>query len=218
MNPFNAGSGLALASHPLAVVARRSPRSERSAMHLPIRGAALLSATLLGWLAFADDAKKPAAAPQAPKPEAALTAAFQPDVGTWSCSGKMNMGDKELPTKSQFIMRSELGGFLYAGEFEVAKSAEMPQGMKGHIHWAWDPASKKLVEFGVDSFGNVFRGTSEGFQGDTAVWNEEGTYEGKPVKSRTTVKRNGAKEMTVTSEIDKDGTWAKMGEDHCKKK
>ena len=138
-------------------------------------------------------------------------------MGTWACAGKMKFGDKEFATKSQFVMRAELGGFLYAGEYQVAKSAAMPAGMKGHIHWAWDPVSKKLIEFGVDSFGNIFRGTSDGFQGDTAVWNEEGTFDGKPAKTRTTVKRSG-KELTVTSELDKDGAWVSMGQDHCQRK
>jgi len=186
-------------------------------MRPPAGGVAVLAATVFASLALADEAKKPAGPPPAPKPEAILTATFKPDVGTWNCSGMMKAGDKELPTKSQFILRSELDGFLYGGEFQVGKSAELPTGMKGHIHWAWDPGSKKLVEFGVDSMGNVFRGTSDGLQGDTAVWNEEGTYEGKPVKTRTTVKRSGGKEMTVTSEMDMNGTWTKMGEDHCKK-
>jgi hypothetical protein len=181
-------------------------------MRIPVRGFVLV-ALVVAVAASADDKK----APPLPTPDATLTASFKPDLGTWSCSGKMKMGDKDVPTQAQMKISAELGGFLYAGEYSLPKSKDMPVGMKAHIHWAFDPATKKLIEFGVDNYGNVFRGTADGFKGDTIVWDEEGTMDGKPIKSRTTVTRKG-KELTVIAEIQKDGAWAPMGEDHCKKK
>ena len=182
-------------------------------MRIPVRGFVLV-ALFLASTASADD-KKP---PPPPTPDPALTASFKPDLGTWSCTGKMKVGDAEFPTQAQMKISAELGGFLYAGEYSIPKSKAIPTGMKAHVHWTWDPASKKLIEFGVDNFGNVFRGTADGYKGDTIVWDEEGTMEGKPIKSRTTVTRKGGKELTVIAEIQKDGAWAPMGEDHCKKK
>jgi hypothetical protein len=41
---------------------------------------------------------------------------------------------------------------------------------------------------------------------------------GQAAKTRTTVTRKGANQMTVVSELDNKGAWQKMGEDHCKKK
>jgi hypothetical protein len=182
-------------------------------MRIPVRGFVLVAVVLVS-AAWADDKK----APPPPAPDPALTTAFKQDVGTWNCTGKMKMGDTEFATQAQMKISSELGGFMYEGEYSLPKSKALPAGMKAQIHWAYDPTSKKLLEFGVDSFGGVFRGTADGFKGDTIVWNEEGTMEGKAVKTRTTVTRKGTKEMTVTAEIEKDGAWASMGEDHCKKK
>jgi len=41
---------------------------------------------------------------------------------------------------------------------------------------------------------------------------------GQPARTRTTVTRKSAREITVVTEIENKGAWQKMGEDHCKKK
>jgi hypothetical protein len=113
---------------------------------------------------------------------------------------------------------SQLGGFAYSGTYTMEKNAAMPGGMKAQLHWAWDAAKNKLVEFGIDNVGSTWSGTSDGQKGDTLVWTEEGAMMGQAAKTRTTVTRKGSNQITVVSELDNKGAWQKMGEDHCKKK
>src|SRR5712664_329006 len=95
--------------------------------------------------------------------------------------------------------------------------AELAQ-MKGTIHWGYDPADKKFVELGVDSTGSYMHGTSDGPQGGTWVWNEDGMMMGKKMKSRTTVTQKTPDTTQVKFESEMEpGKWVPMGEDDCKK-
>jgi Protein of unknown function (DUF1579) len=183
------------------------------------------TAVVLCTLAFArqslaqDAAKSPAEMP--PKPPPALTEAFKPMTGTWACKGKFQTMDgsgKTIESKSTMVLKSELDGFAYSGDYRVEKNATLPNGMKGQLFWSYDAANKKLVEFFVDSFGGLGHGTSDGLKGDTVVWDEDGVMMGKANKSRTTTKRASPKELTLTFEIQgADGTWNTVGTDACKK-
>ena len=162
-----------------------------------------------------------AGAPPRPKPNPALVEAFKDAAGTWACTGTMENPQSpgtQLKTKSEMKITSEVDGFSYSGHYHVEKNAAMPGGMKAALHWGWDDSKGKLVEAGFDSMGSTWSGTSEGMKGDTTVWAEEGTMMGQPTKSRTTVTKKGAKELTVLFEVDNKGAWQKMGEDHCKKR
>jgi Protein of unknown function (DUF1579) len=156
-----------------------------------------------------------------PKPSDALTNAFKNSVGTWNCTGKMNMpppmGGGELATRSHMTIRRELNGFLYSGEWRVEKSQAFPE-MRGKMDWSYDPQSKKLVEFAVDNMGNTTRGESEGAQDGKVVWMEEGTMMGQPSKTRTTVAMSGPQKIELTFERQGDGgAWQPMGKDDCTK-
>ena len=173
--------------------------------------------------ALAEESGKPAAPakPPQPKPNPALVEAFKDMSGTWSCTGSMDNPQSpgtQVKTKAEMKIAPELDGFAYSGSYRLEKNAAMPAGMKAHLHWGWDDAKGKLVEFGLDNVGSTWSGTSDGQKADTVVWAEEGAMMGQPAKTRTTVTRKGSKEMTVVSEIDNKGAWQKMGEDHCKKK
>jgi hypothetical protein len=186
---------------------------------LKLTQAALVVVTLaLVPLAFADEKAKPnAEAP--PKPAPALTGAFGGMAGNWACKGKFQKmdGSGEMDSHSTMVMRAELDGFAYSGSIQVAKNAELPNGMKEHLYFAYDSANSKLVEFYADSFGSVGRGTSDGFKGDVMVWDEDGVMMGKVNKSRTTVTRIGPKEIGLLFELQTDGKWAPMGRETCKK-
>jgi len=169
---------------------------------------------------LAEDAAKSAAPPK-PKPNPALVEAFKDAAGTWTCTGSMDNPQSpgtQIKTKSEMKISPEADGFAYSGSYHLEKNAAMPAGMKGMLHWGWDDSKGKLVELGFDNLGSTWSGTSDGMKGDTTVWSEEGAMMGQPMKSRTTVTKKSAKEITVVSEIDNKGAWQKMGEDHCKKK
>jgi len=182
------------------------------------QAALVLSTVVLLPAAFADDKAKPH--PEAPKPAPALVDAFKGMTGTWACKGKFQKmdGTGEMDSQSTMVMRSELDGFGYSGTYQVAKSAMLPNGMKGQMYWVYDAANSKLVEFFADSYGGMGRGTSDGLKGDDVVWDEDGVMMGKANKSRTTVTRVGPNEITLTFELQtSDGKWAPLGRNSCKK-
>jgi hypothetical protein len=181
---------------------------------------AVLAAVVLSLPALAQDSGAAGQAPPKPKPAPALTEAFKDMAGTWGCTGSMDNPQKpgtQVPTKSEMKLSSEVDGFAYSGHFKGEKNAAMPA-FKAHMQWSYDASKQKLVEFGVDSLGSAWTGTSDGMKDGVVIWSEEGAMMGQPAKTRTTVTRKSAKEITVVTEIDNKGAWQKMGEDHCKKK
>lgn len=184
-----------------------------------IQAALVLSTVALVPRALADDKAKPPAEMQ-PKPAQVLVDAFKGMTGTWSCKGKFEKmdGSGQMDSKSSMILKPALDGFAYSGDYRVEKNAMLPNGMKGQMYWSYDSANNKLVEFYADSYGGVGRGTSDGLKGDSVVWDEDGVMMGKTNKSRTTVKRVSAHEITLTFEMQTpDGKWSTMGTDSCKK-
>jgi hypothetical protein len=159
--------------------------------------------------------------PPPPKPAPALVEAFKGMEGTWACSGSMENPAKpgtQVATKGEMKLASEVDGFAYSGSFKLEKNAAMPAGGKAHMHWGYDTAKQKLIEFGFDNAGNSWSGTSDGLKDGSVVWTEEGAMMGQVAKSRTTVTIKSPREIVVVSEMENKGAWQKMGEDHCKKK
>jgi hypothetical protein len=181
-------------------------------MHRLMRSGLLLSGLVLAGVARADD-KAPHPGP--PKPPQALVDAFQGMAGTWSC--RANFGSGAPESKSTMVVKPVANGFGYSGEVIVEGSAMMPSGVKQELTWAYNQVTHKLVEFIIDSFGDVESGTSDGMNGDTTVWEEDAVMMGKVWKSRTTVKRVGPKEVALTFETQKDGTWSAWATKTCKK-
>jgi hypothetical protein len=170
---------------------------------------------------LAQDAGTAAAKPARPKPNPALVEQFQGATGTWACSGSMGSPQSpgtEVPTRGEMRISPEVDGFAYSGAYKMEKNAAMPAGSKTRIFWSWDEAKKQLIEFGFDSNGDTFHGTSDGLKGESTVWNEEGTMMGQSIRTRTTVTKKSPKEILVLFEAEDKGAWKKMGEDRCKKK
>jgi hypothetical protein len=184
-------------------------------MHRLIRTAVAASTLVLVPLVRAEDKAKP----EMPKPGAALTDACQGMTGTWACKGKWAKmdGSGTMDSKSTMVLKSILDGFGYSGHVTVEKSAMLPTGLKEELFWSYDASTKKLLESFADSLGGVGHGTSDGQSGDTTVWDEDAVMMGKAGKSRTTVKRNGPKEVILTFEIQSDGKWSTLGTNSCKK-
>src|SRR5712692_6928183 len=147
-------------------------------------------------------------------------AAMNTMVGTWKCSSKMHLPPElggEQTGSTTMTIKKDLGGYWLVGQWKTGKTKTMPE-MKGTIHWGYDPADKKFVELGVDSAGSYMHGTSDGPQGGTWVWNEDGMMMGKKMKSRTTVTQKTPDTTQVKFESEMEaGKWVPMGEDDCKK-
>jgi Protein of unknown function (DUF1579) len=154
-----------------------------------------------------------------PTPAPALVDAFRGMTGTWNCDGKFQKmdGSGTLDSKSTMVLTAAVGGFGYSGDVTVAATAQMPNGMKEQMFWSYNSATKKLVEFFVDSFGTLGHGTSDGRTVDTIVWDEDVVMMGKAAKFRTTVKSTGANALVLTFDTQTDGKWATLGTNTCTK-
>ena len=87
--------------------------------------------------------------------------------------------------------------------------------MTGEGLWGYDPEQKKLVGGWVDSTGAYQTQQSDGWQGDTIIF--EGPFHmGSTATGRDTFVKKG-KEMTHVFELDMKGTWTKVESDTCKK-
>jgi hypothetical protein len=178
----------------------------------------LLCNLVLTGTALGDEKAKPAV-PQKPKPAPALVNAFKGMTGTWACKGKFKKSDgSDLDSSSTMVITAELDGFTYSGAYQVPKGDMLPTGMQGQMFWSYDTANRKLVEFFADSFGGIGRGTSDGLQGDTVVWDEDEVLMGQPRKVRTTVTRVSPTEMSLQFDTEANGTWVNMGSNTCKKR
>jgi hypothetical protein len=154
-----------------------------------------------------------------PTPAPVLVDAFQGTAGTWSCDGKFQKmdGSGTTDSKSTMVVTSTAGGFAYSIDVTVGPSALFPNGIKVQMVWSYNSATKKLVEFFVDSFGALGNGTSDGRTGDSTVWDEDVVRMGKSTKSRTTVKTSSATALLLTFEMQTDGKWATLGTKTCTK-
>ncbi len=179
--------------------------------------ALLVSSLTLVPLARADDKAKPSA--QMPKPAPALVDAFKGMTGTWVCKGQFQKmdGSGTLESSSTMVLKPTVDGFAYTGDVTVANNAMLPKGMQVQLVWSYNAATKKLVEFFVDSVGGIGHGTADGVVGDTVVWDEDAVMMGKAAKSRTTVKM-APSQVDLTFDVQTDGKWSTVGTNSCKKK
>jgi hypothetical protein len=167
------------------------------------------------------DAKKstPAASMPALKPPPEL-AKLNTMAGTWKCTSKMHMPPEmggEQTGKSTMTIKKDMNGYWMVGQWKMEKTKTMPE-MKGNLYWGYDTADKKFVELGLDSSGGFVRGTSDGPQDNTWVWDEDGVMMGKKVKTRTTVNQKSPSATEIKFEMEAEaGKWVPMGEDSCKK-
>jgi hypothetical protein len=187
-------------------------------MRAPLPPSAVLVAALaLSAPAHAEDAAKTPR--MLPKPAATHVDAFKGMTGTWACKGTFQKrdGSGTLTSTSTMVVESTVDGFAYRGDVVVEKTPQFPSTIRQQFSWAYDPITKKLVEFYVDSFGGVGHGTSDGLVGDTVVWDEDAVKMGQPTKSRTSVKHIGPGEVSLTFDFQLDGKWSTAGTKNCKK-
>lgn len=155
--------------------------------------------------------------PEAPKPNAMLEAAFKDAPGSWTCKGTWSdPSGKTMTVTTKAKFTKALGGHQYTAEFSAPKNDAMPA-MKTFSEWHYDPITKGLVSTMVSDNGDASRATSTGMNGQTIIWNAEGTMMGQPAKMRMTQVTKSPKEVAMTYEAEANGNWVKVGEESCKK-
>jgi len=154
----------------------------------------------------------------APKPPAALDAAYKALDGSWRCettfrANAFGPGSLETKTKTSMKFQKDLNGFWYRGDYEAKKTKDFP-GMKGTIYLGHD--GKQLLIGGVDAMGGLSAGTGSA-AGDTLTFISEGYMMGTKMKMRDIIEKKGAKEVEHRFELDMGKGFQPMGEDVCKK-
>lgn len=171
-------------------------------------------AVAVSMVAFAGSGSAQQEMPK-PAPEMAQIANFE---GTWTCEGKMF----ETPMspagtiKSTTEIRRELNGFFQTGTIK-GTAANMPP-FEGRFHATYDPGLKRFVMLWVDNMGGWAQNTSEGWKGDTMIYEGEGHMGGQTMKGRDTFVRSGPSTMKHTWAMQIDGKWVNAGEETCQKK
>ena len=141
-----------------------------------------------------------------------------PFVGSWACKGIVYAGDwgPEHPTTATIDSKWAYGGMWLKTDYRESKTAKNPKPMTGEGLWGYDSELKKLVGGWVDSTGAYQTQQSDGWKGDTIVF--EGPFHaGMTANGRDTFVKKSAKEMTHVFELDMKGTWTKVESDTCKK-
>lgn len=149
-----------------------------------------------------------------PAPEMSQLEFFE---GSWTCQGKVNespMGPAGEVQSTADIKR-DLGGFWQSGSIK-ATMKNMPP-MEGRFHVTYDPGRKQFVMMWVDSMGGWAQNTSNGWKGDTIVYEGESHMGPQTMTARDTFTRTDAATMTHTWEAQMNGKWTPLGEETCKK-
>lgn len=143
------------------------------------------------------------AGPPKPGPEVKRLAYY---VGTWKESGKATMPDMSGPISGTHKWEWMPGGFFLQDHMGMTSSMgkETALGVLG-----WDPNSKMYTYNEFSSIGEAFmaKGT---VTGDTWNWTADMMgMDGKPIKTKVTIKEVSKTEYTFKMEMSTDGgtTW-----------
>ncbi len=139
------------------------------------------------------------AADVAVQPPAMLDQLMKDSPGSWKCEGAFTGPDgAQEKMKSSVVIKRELNGNLYTGEFSMPKTGKMPA-TKTHAEWFFDGVNKNVVSTMTASCESGDTSATRprmGRTGDTAVWTGEGTMMGQSMKTRMTMTYKGDKELS----------------------
>lgn len=169
---------------------------------------ALPAAVLLQAGILAQEMPKPA-------PEMSQLAYFE---GSWSCQGKISespMGPAgEIQSTAE--IKRDLNGFWQTGMIKGTMTNMPP--MEGRFHATYDPGAKQFLMLWVDNMGGWSQSRSDGWKGDTIVYEGESHMGPEKMRMRDTFVRSDTGTMKHTWEAEMNGKWTNLGEETCKKK
>ena len=140
-------------------------------------------------------------------------------AGTWSCKGtafKTQWGP-EHPTAATIKVWWVLGSFWLKAEYTEKKTPQNPHPAAGHVYWGYDERTKSLMGYAVDNFGGHVVIESDGWHGDTIVWNGTMSVAGMSFPTRDTFIRKSAKEVSHTTQAQMNNQWMTLNEETCRK-
>ena len=121
----------------------------------------------------------------------------------------------EHPTRAHVTGEWTLGGtwvrFSYL-EIKTPKNPK-PTGVRGFF--GYDAEIKKFVIGAVDNMGGYATAASDGWNGDTIVFEGPWHLGDRTVPARDTFTKTGAKTMKHVGEMQMDGKWVKYGQETC---
>jgi hypothetical protein len=127
----------------------------------------------------------------------------------------MGPGSPAVKLASTVVIKKDLGGFAWRGEYTSKKTKEMPA-FVGTFFLGYQPADKLYTLTSADSMGGAELATSSGFEGDRITFTGDAFYLGRKIKVRETMIK-GEKKAGHTLEIDTGSGFQPAGEDACKK-
>ena len=154
----------------------------------------------------------------AQKPPAELKQ-LQPFEGKWSCKGMVFAGDwgPEHPVRFTMEGRWNLGGYWLRTDDIEEKTPKSPYPLRGIGQWGYDADMKKFVEMWTDNFGTYEVAHSDGWNGDTMVFQGPAHGGGQNGTARDTFTKKGKNQIDHVYDLEVGGTWKKVESDSCKK-
>jgi hypothetical protein len=145
---------------------------------------------------------------------------LSPFIGTWKCSGKTfasEMGPEHSTTATvtgKWMLNAKWLEMRYTEE----KNSRNPNPYAVVAYWGWDEGQKKLVAGSFDNQGGYAVATSEGWSGDTLVFEGPSHMGAMTMNSRDSFTRNGDNQISHSFLTpDNAGGWKKFDEETCKK-
>ena len=163
-------------------------------------------------------APKETAPPHVPSKEfGAFMKSFE---GAWKCDtqfalGALWPGSQPLSSKTDVTIRREFDGFMWHGEFKMAKTAITPATI-GIFQVGYASPSKQVTYLSYDSIGSSMMGVGT-ISGTQVTFLEEGFVKGAKVKVRETLAKQGPRKMLHKVEFDQGKGLQLMAEDTCVK-
>jgi hypothetical protein len=156
---------------------------------------------------------------QAPAPDP-KTKELQPFVGDWKCTGQVfeSAFGPAHPEVATVTGKWILGGLWLQIDFKETKTAKAPMPYHGLIFLGFDQELKQFVLGSVDNLGGYETAAGSGWNGDEMSFEGPIHAGGTTLTARDTFTKKGGNEMSHSFAYkEKDGSWKKVEEDHCKR-
>lgn len=140
--------------------------------------------------------------------------------GAWKCDthfaqGALWPGSQPISSKTEVTIRREFDGFMWHGEFKMARTATAPA-TTGVFQIGYAPPSRQVTYLSYDSIGSSMMGVGT-ISGAQVTLLEEGFVKGAKVSVRETLTKQGPRKMLHKVELDQGNGLQPMAEDTCVK-
>jgi hypothetical protein len=140
--------------------------------------------------------------------------------GAWRCDtrfavGALWPGSQALSSRTEVTIRKEFDGFMWHGEFRMARTATAPA-TTGVFQIGYATPSKQVTYLSYDSVGSSMMGVGT-ISGAQVTFLEEGFVKGAKMNVRETLAKQGPRKIVHKVELDQGKGLQLMAEDTCVK-